>query len=94
MALFRIVSTALSLMPALRPLFTTLAAQRDLGGQRLTFAHPPALRLADLQPVLDALGLGDRMPAILQMLGLALGGRFDLPAARHAVAFGEGADGP
>ena len=63
MSLVPVVSTALSLMPALRPLFTTIAAQRDFGTQRLTFAHPPALRLADLQPLLDALGLGARMPA-------------------------------
>ena len=37
-------------VPGLRPLFTTLAAQRDMGGQRLTFActrAAPARRPAD-----------------------------------------------
>jgi hypothetical protein len=94
MSLFPVVSTALSLMPALRPLFTTISAQRDFGSQRVTFAYPPALRLADLQPLLDAFGLGGRMPAILQILGITLGGRFDLPAQATLIGVGQGANGP
>lgn len=90
----RIVAAALQLVPGLRPLFTTLAAQRDRGGQRLTFASTAPLRLADLQPVLDALGLGSRLPGIMQLLGLVLGGRFDLPAHSALLAFGEGPAGP
>jgi hypothetical protein len=90
----RIVSAALRLVPGLHPLFTTLAAQRDMGGQRLTFASTMPLRLADLQPVLDVLGLGHRLPGIMQLLGLALGGRFDLPAHSALLAFGEGPAGP
>jgi hypothetical protein len=90
----RIVSTALRLVPGLRPLFSTLAAQREMGGQRLTFASTHALRLGDLQPVLDALGLGHRLPGIMQLLGLVLGGRFDLPAHSALLAFGEGPTGP
>jgi hypothetical protein len=94
MSLFGVVSTALSLMPALRPLFTTISAQRDYGTQRVTFAYPPPLRLSDLQPLLDAFGLGARMPAILQILGVTLGGRFDLPAQSTLLGVGQGADGP
>ncbi len=93
MGLFGVASTALSVMPGLVPLFTTLAAQRDAGGQRLTFAHPRPLRLADLQPLLDALGLGQRMPGLLQILGLALGGRFDLPAQATLIGVGRSPDG-
>lgn len=93
-SLNRIVQAALSMVPGLLPLFTTMAAQRDMGGQRLTFAATEPLRLADLQPVLDALGLGHRLPGIMQMLGLVLGGRFDLPAHGALLAFGEGPDGP
>ena len=89
-----VIQTALSLVPGLRPLFTTMAAQRDMGGQRLTFAATEPLRLADLQPVLDALGLGHRLPGIMQMLGLVLGGRFELPAHGALLAFGEGPNGP
>lgn len=92
--LFRIVATTLTVMPQLRPLFTTIAARRDFGGQRLTLAHPRALRIADLQPLLDALGLGNRMPGILQILGLVLGGRFDLPANSTLIGVGDAPDGP
>ena len=91
--LLGIVRTVTSLMPNLRPLFTTLSAMRSEGGQRLTFAQPSAIRLSDFQPLLDALGLGDRMPGILQTLGLTLGGRFDLPANSCLVAFGQDAMG-
>jgi hypothetical protein len=92
--LFGLISTVLSVMPGLRPLFTTIAAQRSLGGQRLTFAHPAPLRLTDLQPVLTAVGLGNRMPGILQIFGVALGGRFELPAQSTLIAFGDVAEGP
>ena len=88
-----IVRTVTGLMPSLRPLFTTLTAMRSDGGQRMTFLQPDAVRIADFQPVLDALGLGDRMPGLLQTLGLTLGGRFDLPANSSLVAFGQDADG-
>lgn len=94
MSLARIVQAALQMVPGLRPLFTTLAAQRDMGGQRLTFACTEALKLADLQPALDALGLGHRLPGIMQMIGLVLGGRFELPANGALLAFGEGPAGP
>jgi hypothetical protein len=92
--LARIVQTALALVPGLLPMFTTLAAQRDQAGQRLTFAATQSLRLADLQPVLDALGLGHRLPGIMQMIGLVLGGRFELPANSALLAFGNGPNGP
>lgn len=91
--LLNIVRTVTSLMPSLKPLFTTLSAMRNDGGQRLTFVQPNAIRIGDFQPVLDALGLGDRMPGLLQTLGLTLGGRFDLPANSCLVAFGQDAEG-
>jgi hypothetical protein len=94
MSLFGVVSTALTVMPQLRPLFTTIAAQREHGNQRLTFVHAQPLRMSDLQPLLDALGLGNRMPGILQIFGLALGGRFDLPANSTLIGIGQTPDGP
>lgn len=93
-SLLGIVSTVMALMPSLRPLFTTLSAMRQDGGQRLTFVQTRAIRISDFQPVLDALGLGDRMPGLLQILGLTLGGRFDLPANSTLVAIGQSPDGP
>jgi hypothetical protein len=92
-ALLSIVRIVTSLMPGLRPLFTTLSAMRTDGDQRLTFVQPAPLRIADFQPVLDAIGLGDRMPGLLQTLGLTLGGRFDLPANSCLVAFGQDSEG-
>ncbi|WP_175763633.1 hypothetical protein [Burkholderia ambifaria] len=89
-----VVQAALRMVPGLKPLFTTMAAQRDLGGQRLTFACTQALRLADLQPVMDTLGIGHRLPGIMQLVGLVLGGRFDLPPHGALLAFGLGPDGP
>lgn len=91
--LLGIVRTVTALMPSLRPLFTTLSAMRAEGGQRLTFVQPNALRIGDFQPLLDAIGLGDRMPGLLQTLGLTLGGRFDLPPNSCLVAFGQDAEG-
>ena len=92
--LFNIVRAVTMLMPTLRPLFTTIATARYAGGQRLTFVAPDALRISDFQPVLDALGLGERMAGIMQILGLCLGGRFDLPANSCLVAFGQTDSGP
>jgi hypothetical protein len=92
--LFRIVSAVLMAMPALRPVFTTLAAQRGLGLQRLTFFCPQAVKIADMKPLLETLGLGHRLPSILQVLGLALGGRFELPARSTLMAFGQSPEGP
>jgi hypothetical protein len=75
-------------------LFTTITAQRDMGGQRLTFACTEPVRLADLRPALDTLGLGHQLAGIMQTVGLVLGGRFELPAHSALVAFGEGPNGP
>jgi hypothetical protein len=40
------------------------------------------------------LGLGHQLPGIMQMLGVALGGRFDLPERSVLLAFGNSEDGP
>jgi hypothetical protein len=94
MPLFQVVTTAMTMMPALQPLFTTITAQRETGSQRITFAHQPPLRLADLQPLLEAFRLGHRLPAILQIFGVTLGGRFDLPPYSTLIGVGHTPDGP
>jgi hypothetical protein len=92
--LFGIVARAMDLAPGLYPLFTTIACERDRGGQKLTFLHRPPLKLAALQPLLDELGLGHRLPGIMQIVGLALGGRFELPPNATLVALGNTHEGP
>jgi hypothetical protein len=93
-SLFNLVSTVLRLMPNLYPLFTTIACQRHLGSQRLTFLHRGPLRLNDLGPLLGELGLSHQLPGILQIYGLALGGRFDLPDQSVLLAVGQTPVGP
>lgn len=92
--LARLIGSAMSTMPGLRPVFTTLVAGRDYGSQWITFLLTNGFRLAEMQPMLDELGLGERLANILQVVGVALGGRFDLPPGSTLVAFGRGPEGP
>ncbi|MDX1417982.1 MAG: hypothetical protein R3293_27520 [Candidatus Promineifilaceae bacterium] len=75
----QLVRAALQTMPGLIPVFTTITAYRSQGRQRVTFLHTGPLRLAELGPLLDQLSLGHRLPSIMQIVGLTLGGRFTLP---------------
>lgn len=93
-SLFGLVSTAMRTLPNLVPVFTTIACRRDQGAQRLTFLHRGVLRLSDLGPVLNALGLGEHLAGLMQIFGLALGGRFELPDNSVLIALGHGPDGP
>jgi hypothetical protein len=92
--LLRVVTTALHVMPNLVPLFTSITCRRELGSQRMTFLHRGVLRLADLAPLLDRLGLSNQLSGIMQTFGLALGGRFELPDKSVLVALEHGHHGP
>jgi hypothetical protein len=92
-ALARLIGASMAAMPGMRPIFTTLVAGRDYGSQWVTFLLTNAFRLADMQPMLDELGLGGRLASILQVVGVALGGRFDIPSGAALVAFGRGPQG-
>jgi hypothetical protein len=92
-ALARLIGASMSAMPGLRPIFTTLVAGRDYGSQWVTFLLTNGFRLADMQPMLDELGLGARLASLLQVIGVALGGRFDIPSGAALVAFGRGPQG-
>lgn len=70
---------ALSVLPDLEPIFTSIACGRQRGSQRLYFYNRGDLRLMDLEPLLHRLGIGDRLPSLLRAIGVALGGRFVLP---------------
>jgi len=88
--LARFIGPVMAAMPGLRPVFTTLVAGRDYGSQWVTFLLTNGIRVADLQAMLDELGLGQKLSQVLQVLGIALGGRFDLPSGSTLVAFGRG----
>lgn len=92
--LARVVMTALRTMPNLVPLFTSITCRREHGSQRMTFLHQGVLRLADLGPLLDQLGLSTQLSGIMQTFGLALGGRFELPDKSVLIALEHGHHGP
>jgi hypothetical protein len=93
-SLFGLVSIALRTMPNLVPVFTTIACKKETGTQRVTFLHRGVLRLSDMGPMLEELGLGQQLAGLMQVFGLALGGRFELPEDSVLLALGQGNDGP
>jgi hypothetical protein len=93
-ALFRVVTVAMNAMPNLVPLFTSIACHREQGSQRMTFLHRGVLRLMDLGPLLEQLGLSGQLAGIMQTFGLALGGRFELPDNSVLIALEAGERGP
>ena len=93
-ALKHIASVAADSMPLLVPIFTTITCRRESGSQRVTFLHRGPMRLADLGPLMERLGLEHRLPSLMQVVGLTLGGRFDLPEGSVLIGLGEAGDGP
>jgi hypothetical protein len=70
---------AMSCLPGLTPIFTSIACGRQQGAQRVYFFHRGDLRLLDLEPLMHRLGVGAQLPSLLTSVGLILGGRFTLP---------------
>jgi hypothetical protein len=70
---------AMACLPELVPIFTSVSCGRTQGAQRLYFFHRGDLRLLDLEPLMNRLGIGNQLPSLLTALGLILGGRFVLP---------------
>ncbi len=70
---------AMATLPGLVPIFTSIACGRKRGAQRLYFFHRGELRLLDLGPLLQQLGIGGQLPSLLAATGVVLGGRFVLP---------------
>jgi len=91
--LARLIGAAMAALPGMRPVFTTLVAGRTHGSQWMTFLLTNNLRVADLEPVMQELNLGGRLAPIMQVVGVALGGRFDLPPGSTLVSFGRGPEG-
>jgi hypothetical protein len=80
--------------PTLTPVFTTLSCGRECGSQRVTFLHRGSLRMADLQPLLARLGMAHQLPGLMKVVGLVLGGRFDLPERSVLVGLCRTPEGP
>ena len=70
---------AMKMLPGLVPIFTSVACGRSRGSQRVYLFHRGELRLLDLEPIMNRLGVGHQLPSVLTSLGLILGGRFVLP---------------
>jgi hypothetical protein len=92
--LTRLVEAAMATMPALVPIFTSIACRRDAGGQRVTFLHRGPLAVGDLGPLMRSLGLEHQLPGVMKVVGLSLGGRFDLPEQAVLIGVGQTSEGP
>jgi hypothetical protein len=60
----------------------------------VTFVLTDPLRLTELEPLLRRLGMEQQLPGMMRVVGVALGGRFELPAHGALLAVGETVEGP
>jgi hypothetical protein len=88
-----LVTVARETMPSLVPIFTSIHCTRYIGSQRVTFLQNGPLRLADLGPLMQRLGLAHQLPSLMQVVGVALGGRFELPERSVLIGVRETPDG-
>lgn len=92
-ALARLTRLACSELPGLVPIFTSIGCKRDTGSQRVTFLHRGALAVNALGPLMNRLGIGHQLPGLMRIVGVALGGRFELPAGGVLVGLRDAPDG-
>jgi hypothetical protein len=76
---FELNRIALENLPGIVPFYTTIRCGRNAGGQQVSFDIERALPLADLEPLMTALGLGQRHGGLVSLTGFILGARFTLP---------------
>jgi hypothetical protein len=88
------VTAALDATRSLIPLFTSIRCGRDRGTQRVTLLSRGPLRLTDLVPLMERLGLSHQLPGLMQIVGLALGGRFELPEMSILLGLSDTDEGP
>ena len=81
-------------MPSLMPIFTSIGCKRDNGSQRVTFLHRGALLVSALGPLMNRLGIGHQLPSLMRIVGVALGGRFELPPGGVLVGVRDTPEGP
>jgi hypothetical protein len=78
-ALYHYSRMAMDALPALRPAFSSIRCGRSSGSQQITFEIDGALPLANLQPAMEALGLGHQHAGLMSAVAFLLGARFTLP---------------
>jgi hypothetical protein len=78
--LARLTRQVMADMPSLMPIFTSIGCKRETGSQRVTFLHRGKLAVSALGPMMNRLGIGHQLPSLMRIVGVALGGRFELPA--------------
>lgn len=88
--LARIASDSL---PGLMPAFATIRCGRAEGSERVTFVPVHGLSLKQLEPLMSRLGMSHQLPALMQLVGLVLGGRFDLPPNACLLALAPTSEG-
>lgn len=80
-------------MPSLMPIFTSIGCKRESGSQRVTFLHRGPMAVAALGPLMNRLGVGHQLPSLMRIVGVALGGRFELPPGGVLVGVREAPEG-
>lgn len=91
--LAQLTQRVMAVMPALMPIFTSIGCKRESGSQRVTFLHRGVLAVSALGPLMNQLGIGHQLPSLMRIVGVALGGRFDLPAGGVLIGIREAPDG-
>jgi hypothetical protein len=92
-SLARLTRRVMELYPRLMPIFTSIGCKRDIGAQRVTFMHRGPLVLSELGSLMNELGIGHRLPSLMRVVGVALGGRFELPNGGVLIGLRETPEG-
>lgn len=80
-------------MPSLMPIFTSIGCKRESGSQRVTFLHRGPMTVTALGPLMNRLGIGHQLPSLMRIVGVALGGRFELPPGGVLIGVRETPEG-
>lgn len=89
----QVARVAMDALPGLEPIFTSIACNRQRGAQRIYFFHHGELKLLDLEPLMNRLGIGHQLPNLLAAAGVILGGRFALRDGCTIIGFRDTAKG-
>lgn len=83
--LYQMARIALDSLPGLQPALLTVRCGRSSGSQQLTLAVDYPLPLANLQPMMEHLGLGHQHASLTNTMAFLLGTRFVLPPGTTTI---------